>query len=49
MATSFHGREKYILTFIDDFLRKTFLDTVKNKFGVVNNLKVFKALVEKKN
>jgi len=46
MATSFHGREKYIITFIDDFLRKTFLDSVKNKFGVFNNLKVFKALVE---
>jgi hypothetical protein len=46
MATTFHGREKYILTFIDDLLRKTFLYIVKTKFGVFNNLKVFKALVE---
>jgi len=40
MATTFHGKAKYILTFIDDFLRKTFLYVVKTKFGV------FKALVE---
>jgi len=46
IATTFHGRAKYILTFIDDFLKKTFLYTMKTKFGVFNNLKVFKALVE---
>jgi hypothetical protein len=48
METTFHGREKYILTFIDDFLRKIFY-TMKTKFGVFNNIKVFKALVENQN
>jgi hypothetical protein len=32
--------------FIDDFYKKTFLYTMKTKFGVFDKLKVFKALVE---
>jgi hypothetical protein len=41
MATS-HGRAKYFLTFIDDFSRKTFLYTMKIKFGMLDKLKVSK-------
>jgi len=46
MATTFHGRAKYFLTFIDDFSRKTFFHTMKTKFSVFDKLKVFKSLVE---
>jgi hypothetical protein len=46
MATIFHGGAKYFLTFIDDFFRKTFLYTMKIKFGVLNKLNVFKDLVK---
>jgi hypothetical protein len=46
MATTFHGGAKYFLTFIDDFFRKTFFNTMKTKFGVLDNLKVIKMLVE---
>ncbi len=46
MATTTHGGANYFLTFIDDFLKKTFFYTMKTKFNVLNNLKVFKALVE---
>jgi hypothetical protein len=45
MAT-FHGREKYFKTFIDDFSWKTFLLYHKTKFGVLDKLNVFKALIE---
>jgi hypothetical protein len=45
MATS-HGGEKYFLTFIDDFSMKIFLYTMKTKFGVLDKLNIFKALVE---
>ncbi len=45
MAT-FLGGVKYFLTFIDDFSRKTFLYTIKTKFGVFDKIKVFKALIE---
>jgi hypothetical protein len=45
MTTTTHGGAKY-LTFIDDFLKKSFFNTMKTKFGVLNNLKVFKALVK---
>ncbi len=38
MATS-HGWPKYVLTFIDDFSRKTFFNTMKITFGVLTNLK----------
>jgi len=41
MTTS-HGGAKYFLTFIDDFFRKTFLYTMKTKFGVLDKLKVSK-------
>jgi hypothetical protein len=46
MVTTFHGGAKYFLTFIDNLSRKTFLYTMKTKFGVFDKLKVFKALVE---
>jgi len=46
MATTFHGREKYFKTFIDDFFRKTFFHTMKIKFSVFDKFKVFKSLVE---
>jgi hypothetical protein len=45
MATS-HGRAKHFLTFIDDFSRNIFLYTMKTKFGVLDKLNIFKALVE---
>jgi hypothetical protein len=45
MATS-HGEVKYFLTFIDDLSRKTFLYTIKTKFGVFDKIKVFKSLIE---
>jgi hypothetical protein len=32
-------------TFIDDFSKKTFIYTMKTKFGVFDKLKVFKTLV----
>jgi hypothetical protein len=47
MATTIHRAEKYFLTFINDFLKKTFFYNMKIKFSVLNNLKVFKALVKK--
>jgi hypothetical protein len=40
MATTFHGRAKYFLTFIDDFFGKTFLYTKKIKFGVLDKLRL---------
>jgi len=46
MATIFHGGAKYFLTFIDDFFRKTFLYTMKIKFGVLDKLNVFKDLAK---
>jgi hypothetical protein len=46
MATTTHGRANYFLTFIDDLFKRTFFYTMKTKFNVLNNLKVFKALVE---
>jgi hypothetical protein len=46
MATTFHGGAKHFLTFTDDFFRKTFFNTMKTKFGVLDNLKVIKTLVE---
>jgi hypothetical protein len=57
MATTFHGRAKYFLTFIDDFFRKTFLYTMKlrrfdyfmNKLtSVLVKHNVFKHLVKNK-
>jgi len=45
MTTS-HVRVKYFLTFIDDFSWKTFFDGMKTKFGALDKLKVFKALVK---
>jgi hypothetical protein len=46
VTTRFHGRAKYFLTFIDDFFRRTFLYTMKIKFGVLDKLNVFKDLVK---
>ncbi len=46
MATTFHGGAKYFLAFIDDFFRKTFFNTMKTKFGVLDNLMVIKTLVK---
>jgi hypothetical protein len=42
-----HGGAKYFLTFINEFIGKTFLNTMKTKFGVLNKLKVFKFLIKK--
>jgi len=45
MVTSHEGA-KYFNVFIDDFLRKTFLYTMKTKFGVTNkNLVIFNHLL----
>ncbi len=48
MVTTFRGRAKCFLTFIDDLSRKTFFYTMKTKFGVFDKVKVLKALVENK-
>jgi hypothetical protein len=40
MVTSFYGRAKYFLTFIDNLFKKTFLYIMKTKFGVFDKLKV---------
>jgi hypothetical protein len=45
MATS-HGGAKQFITFIDDFYRKVFFYMMKTKFGVLDKLNIFKALVE---
>ncbi len=45
MATS-HGGAKHFITFIDDFYRKVFFYMMKTKFGVLDKLNIFKALVE---
>ncbi len=46
LMTTSHGRTKYFLTLINDFLKKTFFYTMKIKFGMFNKLKIFKAWVE---
>ncbi len=43
---TFHGRAKHCMTFIDVSLRKSFIYTMKIKFGVLDRFKNFKALVE---
>jgi hypothetical protein len=45
MAITFHGGAKYFITIIDDFFRKTFFNTMKIKFGVLDKVNVFKDLV----
>ncbi len=45
MTTS-HEKMKYFLTFINNFLKKTFFYTMENKFGVFDKFKVFKILVK---
>jgi len=41
------GQNKYFLTFIDDFSRKTWIYFLKRKSEVLNCFKAFKAIVEK--
>lgn len=48
LMTTSHGRTKYFLTLINDFLKKTFFYTMKIKFGVLDKPKVFKAMVVQK-
>ncbi len=45
--TTSHGGAKYFLTFINEFFGKTFLNTMKTKFIMLNKLKVFKFLIKK--
>jgi len=46
LMTTFHGRTKYCLTFINDFLKKNFFNTMKIKFGVLDKFKVLKVLAK---
>lgn len=43
------GHNRYFLTFIDDYSRKTWVYFLKRKSEVFNKFKKFKALVEKQN
>lgn len=47
METSSIGNAKYILNFVDDFSKKTFVYFLKAKSDVLETFKSFKALVEK--
>ena len=40
------GKYMYYVSFIDDFLRKTWIYFLKKKFEVFDRFKYFKALVE---
>lgn len=46
LMTTFHGRRKYFLTFINDFLKKNFFYTMKIKFCMLDKFKVFKVLAK---
>jgi hypothetical protein len=46
MTMTFHGRAKHSMTFIDVFFKKTFIYTMKIKFGVLDRFKNFKALAK---
>ncbi len=46
MKTTFHGRARYFVTFIDDFLRKTDVYLLRAKGEVFDKFKEYKALVE---
>ena len=43
----YFGHNKYILTFIDDFARKTQIYFLKENFDAFNKFKEFKVLVER--
>jgi hypothetical protein len=45
---SISWRGKVFFNFIDDFFKETFFYTMITKFGVLDKLKVFKAMVAKK-
>ena len=47
MKTTCHGSNKYFILFIDDFLRMTCSDFMKEKFQMFSIFKKFKSLVEK--
>jgi len=47
MNISSIGGNKYFLTFIDDFLRKTWIYLLKSKDEVFHCFKIFKAFVER--
>jgi hypothetical protein len=48
MPTTSRTISKYLLTFIDDFTRKTWLYFLSDKSQTLNAFKTFKALVENK-
>ena len=43
------GQNRYFLTFIGDFSRKTWIYFLKRKLEVLNCFKDFKAIIEKQN